>query len=104
MASGKSSAIWYLPPRPREHPSLAKTIQRFAVSPLCELERAEHRQHEASPPMTNDSAEVQRKLFLAQRTAKREERRAEQRRQNVGRAATMHASRLAAEESGSSNE
>ena len=50
--------------------------------------------------MTIDSAEEQRKLLLAQRRAKREARRAEQRRQNVGRAAKMHACRLAAEESG----
>jgi uncharacterized protein YecE (DUF72 family) len=47
--------------------------------------------------MTSDSAEEERKLFLAERRAKREARRAEQRRQNVGRAAKMHAARLAAE-------
>ncbi|MEO7725106.1 MAG: DUF72 domain-containing protein [Chthoniobacterales bacterium] len=45
--------------------------------------------------MPSDADEEQRKLFLAERRAKREARRAEQRRQNVGRAAKMHAARLA---------
>ncbi len=44
----------------------------------------------------NDSSPDERKRFLAERRAKREARRAEQRRQNVGRAAKMHAARLAA--------
>ncbi len=47
-----------------------------------------------APPLSLAAAE-ERKLFLAERRAKREARRLEQRRQNVGRAAKMHAARLA---------
>jgi len=54
--------------------------------------------------MTTDSAEEERKHLLAQRRAKREARRAEQRRQNVGRAAKMHACRLAARQEDLTNE
>jgi len=48
--------------------------------------------------MSSDSAEEARKLLLAERRAKREARRAIQRRHNVGRAARMHACRIAAEQ------
>jgi uncharacterized protein YecE (DUF72 family) len=47
--------------------------------------------------MPTDSPEQPPKLSFAQRRAKREARRAEQRRQNTGRAAKMHAARLAFE-------
>src|SRR5678815_4196168 len=46
--------------------------------------------------MPADAPEQDPKLSPAERRAKREARRAEQRRQNVGRAAKMHLARLAA--------
>jgi uncharacterized protein YecE (DUF72 family) len=47
--------------------------------------------------MPNDASVGERALFLAERRAKRNARRAEQRRQNIHRAARMHLARLAAE-------
>jgi uncharacterized protein YecE (DUF72 family) len=54
--------------------------------------------------MTSDPAAAkQRKGLLAERRAKREARRADQRRRNVRRAAKMHACRIAAEHAGTGN-